>query len=304
MDQSEAVETGVGDGLGIEQQGGHGRDQVERGHPFLPDQFQNGPGPEVAQDDVGPADAGDAVSGAPPVGMEQRNGVQLHVGLAVLQSEDHAQGVQVEIAVGQHHSLGPGRGSTGVEELGNCILVPYGVGEGVRTARLDRLLVAEGVKPGEGGLAIQEDMALEVGRVLANFPDEGKELFFQQQQPRFGVVEDVTKIPGGETHVERQEDGAGLHHPVVGFQQAVTIAAEIGHHRSGLDSQRHQEVRQAVDSPAELAVAEAPGSADHRGLAGVELHRTAQEHQGSERDVHGASGGLWVSRAKSRAKPQ
>ena len=82
---------------------------------------------------------------------------------------------------------------------------------------------------------------MEAGRHSANFPDQGKELLFHQQQPRLGMVEDVTKIPGCEAHVERQKDGAGLHHPVVGFQQPVRIAAEIGHHRSGLDAQRLQQ---------------------------------------------------------------
>ena len=238
--------------------------------------------------------------GAPSVGMEQWNGVQLHVGFPVLKSEDHAQGVQVEVAVGQHHSLGPGRGSTGVEQLGNRVLLLNNVGEGLRTAPLDGLLVAQGVKPGKAGLAIQEEAVVEVEKIFSNFLDEGQELLFQQQQPRFGVVEDVTEIPGGEAHVERQKDGAGLYHPVVGFQQAVTIAAEIGHHRSGLDSQRHQGVRQSVGSPAELAVAEALGSADHRGLVGVEFHRTAKEHQWSEGDVHRLPGDRRELRAKAQ----
>ncbi len=59
----------------------------------------------------------------PAVGVEQRDGVQLHLAVAFDKAGDIVQRVQVQGAVREHHALGRAGGAAGVEQLGDGGLV-------------------------------------------------------------------------------------------------------------------------------------------------------------------------------------
>ena len=66
---------------------------------------------------------GDALRTSPTIGVKQRNGVQLHVGVFAGKRSEYSQRVQVQRAVRQRDSLGRTGAAAGVEQLGNRLLI-------------------------------------------------------------------------------------------------------------------------------------------------------------------------------------
>ena len=74
------------------------------------------------------------------------------------------------------------------------------------------------------------------GQAGAKLFDQGREIGFENQDARFGMVEDGGQLDGGEPHVERHHDGARQRDAEVAFQQLVVVEAEIGDAVAGLDA--------------------------------------------------------------------
>src|SRR5205807_9382395 len=73
--------------------------------------------------DVGGAHESERVGHAPAVGVKQRDGVQLHCVFGSAEAQRHVHSMEIDIPVRQHHALGMGAGSAGVEQLRQRILI-------------------------------------------------------------------------------------------------------------------------------------------------------------------------------------
>ena len=108
-----------------------------------------------------------------------------------------------------------------------------------------------------------------------------------------GVVDDVLVVGGDEAEVERHEDGADLGHRVVALEEEVRVGAEQADAVAGHDAEREQGVGDLVDALLEVAVGEAAGAVDYRGLVGIKLGGSAEKIIDEERDFHRA-GTPWL----------
>ena len=80
-------------------------------------------GVNSAEHDVGRAHRRDREGAAPAVGVEHRQRPQLDVVVAHAQVGDEVVGVDVAVAVGQHHALGPRGRARRVVDRGDVVLV-------------------------------------------------------------------------------------------------------------------------------------------------------------------------------------
>ena len=65
----------------------------------------------------------DRVCRAPTVGVEERNGMQVNALGFGLKRQTNRESVQIDISVGQHHSLRVGAGATRIEKFGQGVFV-------------------------------------------------------------------------------------------------------------------------------------------------------------------------------------
>ena len=169
---------------------------------------------------------GGALRAAPPVGMEERDGVQFDHGLVVVEGGRDAEHVQVEGAMGEGDALGRAGGAGGVKQFGDLAFVKgEEIGPLDAPARQEFLVGLAGFDP-----------ALHAGAGLAQLFHQRREIGLVDQDARFGVVEDAGQFGGGEAHVERHDDGADEGRGEIAFQQLVGIEAEVGDAVAGKDA--------------------------------------------------------------------
>ena len=125
-----AMRTGAGAGHrpvprggGIEHGGRHRRRPAQQGDAMGLDAPQDLGPVHLAQHDVGAAHAGDGEGHAPAVGVEHRQGVEVHVAVAHAHVPAELGGVEPAVAVGQLHALGPRRRAARVVDGGGGVLV-------------------------------------------------------------------------------------------------------------------------------------------------------------------------------------
>ena len=94
----------------------HGRRHAREGDAFAGDEFEDSAVVHGPQNHVRSPHAGECVDAPPTVAMEHGQGPEFHVIVPNSQVGDEAVGVDVEIAVREHHALGAGRCSRCVVE--------------------------------------------------------------------------------------------------------------------------------------------------------------------------------------------
>ena len=126
---------------------GHDRHQTQRAHSLLLHQTENLFGQEARKHDVRSADESDGVSGSPTVGVKERDGVHHDVLVARVMIDGEAHSVQVDVAMGEHHTFWAGAGSAGVEDFCDGIFIKGHQVRSIGSSRGEHLLVGLTAKP-------------------------------------------------------------------------------------------------------------------------------------------------------------
>ena len=118
-----------------------------------------------------------------------------------------------------------------------------------------------------------------------------------------GVTQDVVDVLGGQAGVHRHQDRAHRRHREVGFEQLGCVGTQERHPVARLDAGVPQRRRQPIGAFAELAIAVAPLSVDHRGALPEHRRGARQErHRGEHFPVHGAVAHIGVVLAHAQAR--
>ena len=112
----------------------HGRRGAEHGDVFLANQLEDGARLDFAQADVRAAHRGDDPDEGPAVGVEHRQRPEIAVGGRHVQMHERADDIQLGVAVGDHHALGPRGRAAGVVDREQVALADLGARK-VRRAR-------------------------------------------------------------------------------------------------------------------------------------------------------------------------
>src|SRR5579863_1397036 len=84
----------------------------------------------------------------PTVGMEQWNGMQIYAIWLGYESHNNRESVEINISVGQHHSLGIGAGAAGIEQFSQGVFVEIHYIRPVRRRRRQNVFIISWREPG------------------------------------------------------------------------------------------------------------------------------------------------------------
>jgi hypothetical protein len=87
-------------------------------HAFLFNETKDFLGLETLNHHVLAAKQGQEMRHTPAIRVEERDGMQFHGPAFDVESEANVHRVEIHISVSQHHALGIGARSTGIEKLG------------------------------------------------------------------------------------------------------------------------------------------------------------------------------------------
>ena len=163
---------------------------------------------------MGAAEAGDAVDHAPPVAVEHRQRVQVHVPVGHLHVHREGDRVQPDVAVGELHSLRPRGRAARVVDRGGGVLVGLGPWFGLGVELEQRLV----------GLGADREPVLRAGHV----PEVALELGIDEQDRCAGVLDDVLHLVGVEPEVDRHEHPTEARHAVERREQPGGVVADDG----------------------------------------------------------------------------
>ena len=262
----------------VEDDAQHGRRHAGERHLLFLDQAVDFAANHGAQDDVRGAHGSDSEWPAPAVSVEHRQRPDLDVFVPDAEVGDEVVGVDVAVAVRQHHALRPRRGAGGVVDRSRVVLVLRNLGRGGGGLTLDQR-VPIGPARGRRGVRrrVRRDPVDDGLQVRADLIDHLRVFVVHQDRGHARVVDDVFVVAGHQAVVERHKDGANLSDAVVAFEEIVRVRAEDADAVALLHAEAREGVRELVHACLELAVGDAQIAIDDRRLIRVELGRAAQE---------------------------
>src|SRR5947207_15135601 len=129
------------------------------------------------------------------------------------------------------------------------------------------------------------------------------ELFFQEEQPGAGVIQDVCKFIRRKPDVQRKQHRTRFQHAIICFQQAMAIGAQEGHAVAALHSCLAYGPCKAADALGKLRVSITVLTANYGQLRWKLLLRVSQETNRSKRNIHFKTFDLEERLRATRAKP-
>ena len=201
---------------------------------------------------------------------------------------DQVVGVQVAVAVREHHALRARRRARGVVERDHVVLAAR---DGAAAARRTRRATSasQSVQPGRDRgagrrRAIQCFTRRRASRGSPRRPATYAASTSATVHAR--VVQDVLVVRGGEPVVERHEDRADPARARRSSRGSSGSSGERMQTRSPCLTPRRGARARAGSRALQLAVGEAQVAVHDRGLVGIELRRAAQEIVDEERNFH------------------
>ena len=238
-----------------------------------------------AQHDMGAAHRGERIDTAPAVAVEHRQRPQLDIVVANAEVDDHVVGVEIAIAVRQHHALGPRGGAGGVVDRDDVVLVERdGLGQLGGPCTNQRIPV----DPSRRRIAVaaRHDPVPHGGQARADPVDHVGVLAVDQHGGDPGVIEDVLVVAGDQPIVQRHENGADETGPVKTLEEEMRVGTENADAVALADAEAAQGVAEPVRARRHLAIGESLAGVDHAHLLGVSRRRAAQEIGDEKRHVH------------------
>ena len=239
----------------IEQGIRHRRNQGHVRGPMLLNELENTSGLEAPHHDLLDPQHGRRLGFAPAVGVEQRDGVQIHHALHVLRQSRHGHGMQIKRTVAEHHTLGRAGAAAGVEQFGNSVLIDAENVRAFRMALVQQLFVRH-IR--DGHFVVKCDEALNLAASRTQHLNQRRKIVFKQQHPSAGVIQDISELQRGQSDIQRHHDSARLHHAVIAFQQLMIVETQICDTIAVLDAFFRQRSGQSFASSAEFGISELP----------------------------------------------
>src|SRR6516225_10228605 len=137
--------------------------------------------------------------------------------------------MKVDIPVGEHYPLRLGAGPTRIEKFGEFVFVDVHDVEAVRCGSGEKRFVILLSQPFFLSLGIESVERTDRRKFGSKGFNQLVELFLQKERGGAGIVQNEGKFRSGQTDVERQQNGAGVDHAEIGFEQAVAVSAQKGH---------------------------------------------------------------------------
>ena len=238
------------------------------------------------KDDVLAAHRGDRVRAAPAVGVEHGQRPHLGVVLRNAQVGDEVVGVDVGVAVRDHHALGPSGRAGGVVDREQIGLFEARVGRLGGRLSADPVLVVGPAGIDRRVAVGNGDEVLDRVDVGADLVDEVEELGVDEDDFGAGVLEHVLEVGRDQAVVHRHDDRANRGGGVEGFEELVRVGRDDADAVALADPGVEQGVRLLIDASVELGPGEALVAIDD-GLGGsVELRCAAQKIVDQQRDFH------------------
>ena len=260
----------------VEQRVGHGRHERHRGRLLLLDQPENGRGLEPPHHYLLEPHHRRSLRATPTVRVEQRDGVQLHPGVVLVEDPGHRQRVQVQGAVGQRHALRCAGAAAGVEKLRDGSFV---VRENIRALRMafrEKLLI----------IVVERNPLLDLGTARRERLYQWRKIVFIHQDPRFGVIEDAGQLRSRQPDVQGHDDGARLNHTVISLQKLMVIETQIRDPLARTHALRKQRAGQPLAPLPEFGVGKPPRATDHTRLLPIQIHRSMHAPNRRQRHNH------------------
>src|SRR5229473_6369347 len=190
----------------------------------------------------------------PAIRVEEWNGVQLDGAVFDVKSQTNVLRMKVNISVREHYTLGIGARAAGIEKLGQRVFVDGSDVGAMRGGRLEKIFVVAWRKPWRFWSALKLAECSYFRNILAKRLDQAEKLFLNKEDCRPGIIQNVAQFARCEPDVEREQHGAGFWHSVVGFEQAVAVAAEERDAIAGLNTSLAQSSRKTAGAVSELRV--------------------------------------------------
>ena len=179
-----------------------------------------------------------------------------------------------------------GRCPTGIEKLSNGILVHLHHVAPINLSARQQFFVVSLHHPRRFRLAIQQHEISHLRNRVSKGLNQRKELAFEEENLRFGIVENISKLLRCKADIQRQQNRPSLKHPVVRFQQSMAIRTEERHPVPRLDSHSPQASSQAPRSLGKFRVGESLVVAHHGRIPGKLFFRIPQAPKRRKWDVH------------------
>lgn len=135
-----------------------------------------------------------------------------------------AQDIQVEIAVGEHHALGPRSGAAGVIDREHVALRDFREVELAGLSR-QRILVIDPSR----FRSFERDEMFDLRQFPAHAIHCLQVIRMSTDDAGTAVLNDVGEVCGVEAVVDGYDDGADLGHRVIRFEVCVGVGCDVGH---------------------------------------------------------------------------
>jgi len=198
------------------------------------------------------------VGHSPGVDVEHRHDQQDTLVRTDRQPVDRAgsPGMQHRRAVRVEHAFRIAGRPRGVTERGGTVLVELRPRE-IAGLSGEQLFVTQEIGQaacGHVGAIGEDDVAADPGRPRREPLDQRQEAGIEEQQPIFGVVDDVLDLLREEARIDRVQNRPHSGHAVVQLHMPITVPGQRRDPLTGADAKRRQRVRQLAGTAPEVGI--------------------------------------------------
>jgi hypothetical protein len=221
--------------------------------------------------------------------MEEGNEVELDICLIHRTDGHKIKGMKIEVAMGQHDTLGVSRCPAGVKDLGNIIFFKgiFAGGKGRFNRGLIHHLFVKACDPIRCVFRLFEENIL-IHRWDPFFDgfDLRNKILIEKENFRRRFIDDVLEVTGDQPYVERKKDGPNLGNGIEGLEESMAIISQIGNPISLLDSQLQESVGKLVDPFSIVMIRKPVVAANHCVVSPVNLYGPLQKTNRRQCDIH------------------
>jgi hypothetical protein len=189
----------------LQHHGEHGRNEGRYRHLVLRDGLQHVIRCEAWNDDMPATHQGSGIDARSGSEMKQRPGVKRDRRLVEPQSHGCHNGIDPEIAMAEHHALGPARGSSGVEETGQIIAASQRIltGLGLRHQGFVVVYARQAIR-----MRRRRDDRANAGAGIGDLHGGVQECAVAHEDGRLGILDLLDHLGNRKSGIDRHDNAA------------------------------------------------------------------------------------------------